>query len=98
MESFAESVTSSIVSSIGHVTTFPLFLIYFLTGKDLYQPIDFRRDVIDGNKSLNLIEGVIFHYKGKNEIPTLGSIFLQYLYDILISSSGIFLLGYHMFL
>ena len=76
MESFAESVTSSIITSIGHATTFPVFLIYFLTGKDLYQPNDFRKDVIDGNKSLNLIEGVVFHYKGNNEVPTLGSIFL----------------------
>ena len=76
MESYSEAITSAIVSSAAHAFTFPAFLIYFLTGKDLYEPVDFRGDVIDNEYKMNLIEGVVFHYKGKNELPNLTSMFL----------------------
>ena len=82
---------SGVLAATAHLLTSPLFLIYFWSGNEMYSPLNFRDDILEENYKLSLIEGTIFHYRGKNEEPTFWSIVLQSLYDSFIMSFGGFL-------
>ena len=64
-----------------HVITMPVYLWWFLSGKDLGEPVVVREEVndVDDDYAISLIQGYTFHYKSaEDQVPTVGSIIWQH--------------------
>ena len=97
--SHAQVFNSTTISAFGNFLTFPIFFITYLWKPESLWPIyneidDYEALFSEGEYTLTLKQGIIYHYVGDNANPTIWVLLYQNILDTLWSIAGILVIIY----
>ena len=89
-----QEFNSTYISGLANTIFFPVFLTFFLIEHEFIQFEDYGKIFAEEQYTLTLRQGIMYHYFGKNNAPTVADVLIQALEDLAQVPFGVLLILY----